>query len=581
MKRFFTDAYKQIVILTLVLSLFFINSAANAAENFERVAPGIYQMTDGSTLSGVFARGIDVSRWQGTIDWESVAKNDVKFAMIATRNRRTGTADQYFHTNMQGAHKNGIALGAYIYSYALNPEEAKLEAEFVLNLIKDYPITYPIAFDVEDEVEQGKMTKAQLSAIIDAFCDTIKDAGYYPIVYANEHWLKNKLDESVSKKYPIWVARYAPRYTFSNPVMWQATGTGKVGGVTGNVDINFQFADFHNTTPANTWRTILGERYYYSNYQMQKNTWANDGNRRYYLSQNGTVHKGWLNLSNREYYLHPKSGELTRGWEKFDEGWSFFDAEGVLKRGWVSDDDKWYLLDKNGYMLTNWVKTGGVDYFLHPNGSMATGWIKQDDTWLYLRPDGSLAKGWILDDGKWYFLDKYGNMLTGSVLDNNRLYYQHPDGSMATGWIKHEEDWYYYGPSGAMQSGWIQDGDSWYFLGEDGKMAIGLHFIDGVGYYFERTGRMLQNTMYSMDGVDYMVEQSGAIVGLSPQGSSVSGASKEVRTELTSIRYTQDLGKSVIYAFDLDAQLPQSPIQTTSNRLLTPNVETKAQGEMK
>ncbi len=566
-------------ILLSALMALFAAATAFAAENLEMVAPGIYQMTDGSTLSGVYARGIDVSRWQGVIDWAKVAKSDVKFAMIATRNRRTGMEDPYFHANMRGAHQNGIALGAYIYSYALNPEEARQEAEFVLNLVKDYPITYPIAFDVEDEVEQGKMTKQQLSAIIDAFCDTIKAAGYYPIVYANENWLNNKLDASVARKYPIWVARYAPRFTFPNPVMWQASSTGKVDGIAGNVDINYQFKSFDNTTPADTWRTILGERYYYVNYRMQKNTWANDKNQRFYLNSAGTIHKGWLNLSDREYYLNPDSGALTRGWERFEDQWSFFDREGVLQRGWILDGNRWYLLDKNGYMLTNWVQSKGNTYYLNPDGSMATGWIRQNNSWLYLQPDGAMAKGWVLDGGIWYYLDKQGYMLTGFLSDNSRLYYMNADGSMATGWIKYGDAWYYCSGNGAMQSGWISDGGEWYFLGEDGKMVTGLHSIDQNIYYFEPGGKMLHSTVATIDGIDYEVGESGVVSNYPYSQTTKSGASKDVDIALASVNHTNDSRKEPVPAFLLDSQIALGARQTSTDQTRASGVVTRAQGD--
>lgn len=573
-----TRFIQKILIFVILCSAITNPLTVHAVENLEMVTPGVYQMTDGSNLTGVYARGIDVSRWQGQIDWAKVAANDVKFAMIATRNRSTGTADQYFHANMRGASENGIALGAYIYSYARNPQEAKEEAEFVLNLIKDYPITYPIAFDVEDEVEQGKMTKAQLSAIIDAFCDTIKAAGYYPIVYANEHWLNNKLDASVARKYPIWVARYAPKFTFPNPVIWQASSTGKINGIRGNVDVNFQFKSFAGTTPANTWRTILGERYYYVNYRKQQNTWAKDGNQWYYLADSGATHKGWLNQDGKEYYLNPSNGVMVTGWAKFDNAWSFFDNNGVLKRGWVQAGGKWYLLDKNGYMLTGWVQTGGKKYFLAGDGSMATGWKKQGDAWLYLNADGQLASNWILDGNAWYYLDRYGNMLTGSIASQNRLYYMNADGSMATGWVKQGDAWYYYSPSGAMMSGWVQSNGEWYFMGADGKMVTGVQSIDRVVYYFEPSGKMAHSTTASLQGQDYAINADGAVLGLAYSGADRSGISKDIDAAHASISYRTDLGRDFVSAFNLDAQVMLAARQTTAESGHIAPMSTRAQG---
>ncbi len=93
----------------------------------------------------------------------------------------------------------------------------------MLDLIHDYPISYPVAFDMEDST-QGDLSKDELAAIANAFCSRISQAGYYPIIYANDNWLTNKLDMS-KMNYPVWVARYSAQPAYQNPVMWQATST--------------------------------------------------------------------------------------------------------------------------------------------------------------------------------------------------------------------------------------------------------------------------------------------------------------------------------------------------------------------
>ena len=150
-------------------------------------------------------RGIDVSRWQGEINWSQVAKDDISFVMLGTRSK--GAVDPYFHKNIQNATANGVKVGVYIYSLATTTDMAVQEADFVLNLITDYPISYPVAFDMEDST-QGNLSKSELAAIANAFCKRISAAGYYPIIYANENWLNNKLDMS-QMNYPVWVARYS------------------------------------------------------------------------------------------------------------------------------------------------------------------------------------------------------------------------------------------------------------------------------------------------------------------------------------------------------------------------------------
>ena len=118
-----------------------------------------------------------------------MAKDDISFVMLGTRSK--GAVDPYFHKNIQNATANGVKVGVYIYSLATTTDMAVQEADFVLNLITDYPISYPVAFDMEDST-QGNLSKSELAAIANAFCKRISAAGYYPIIYANENWLKNK-----------------------------------------------------------------------------------------------------------------------------------------------------------------------------------------------------------------------------------------------------------------------------------------------------------------------------------------------------------------------------------------------------
>ncbi len=196
-------------------SVWFQPLAAYAAV-WEKSGSG-YEMPDGTSIRGVLRRGIDVSHWQQNVDWKQVAADDVDFVMLGTRYK--GEVDPNFRTNADAAHAAGVELGAYIYSYATSVEMAEQEADFILNLVKDYPISYPIAFDAEDAGTLGTLPPEQVSAIINAFCRKIKDAGYYPMVYANEYWLNNKIDKS-SLDYDIWVARYNVMYTYDSPAIW-------------------------------------------------------------------------------------------------------------------------------------------------------------------------------------------------------------------------------------------------------------------------------------------------------------------------------------------------------------------------
>ena len=389
-------------------------SASTANPNAWKKVNGVYQMPDGSSINNVLFRGIDVSRWQGDINWSQVAADDVSFVMLGTRSK--GAVDPYFHRNIQQASAAGVKVGVYIYSLAMTPEMAVEEANFVLNLIHDYPVSYPVAFDMEDST-QGTLSKDELAAIANAFCGRISEAGYYPVIYANDNWLANKLDMS-KMNYPVWVARYSAKPAYQNPVMWQATSTGAVNGISGNVDIDFQFKDFTSVIPANTWRTINGQTYYYQNYAKQKNNWIQDDGAWYYMNGDGLVSKGWLNQSGKSYYLDDTTGKMITGWKSDSGKWYYFGSSGALSKGWINDNGTWYYSSQDGVMQTGWLDDGGERYYLKGSGAMATGWREMDGAWYYFEGSGRMAKGVIDVGGLHYYMDpSTGRMAAGSTVD--------------------------------------------------------------------------------------------------------------------------------------------------------------------
>ena len=400
-------------------------SASTANPNAWKKVNGVYQMPDGSAINNVLFRGIDVSRWQGDINWSQVAADDVSFVMLGTRSK--GAVDPYFHRNIQQASAAGVKVGVYIYSLAMTPEMAVEEANFVLNLIHDYPVSYPVAFDMEDST-QGTLSKDELAAIANAFCGRISEAGYYPVIYANDNWLANKLDMS-KMNYPVWVARYSAKPAYQNPVMWQATSTGAVNGISGNVDIDFQFKDFTSVIPANTWRTINGQTYYYQNYAKQKNNWIQDDGTWYYMNGDGLVSKGWLNQSGKSYYLDDTTGKMITGWKSDSGKWYYFGSSGALSKDWINDNGTWYYSNQEGVMQTGWLDDGGERYYLKGSGAMATGWREMDGAWYYFEGSGRMAKGVIDVGGLHYYMDpSTGRMAAGTTVDIGGVAYT-ADGS--------------------------------------------------------------------------------------------------------------------------------------------------------
>jgi len=207
---------------------------------------------DGETVS---IKGIDVSTYQGDIDWEKVAASGVKFVFIRLgyRGYESGllVKDDRFEDNIRGALQNGIAVGVYFVTQAISVEEAVEEAQFVMENIRPYNVTWPIVLDIEDAASATART-AELSqqARTDhaiAFCETVKEAGYTPMLYCNIRWFIEKLDITRITDYDKWFAQYfrKPFFPYAFQV-WQYSSTGRIDGIEGNVDYNISFVDYGN-----------------------------------------------------------------------------------------------------------------------------------------------------------------------------------------------------------------------------------------------------------------------------------------------------------------------------------------------
>lgn len=264
--------------------------------------------------------------------------------------------------------------------------------------------------------------------MVNAFCAKIEAAGYYPMLYANDYWLANRIDMS-QIKYDIWVARYEVKHAYGNPAMWQATSTGNVNGVTGGVDIDFQYKDFSGKILSNLWRTIDGKTYYYQNYMMQKNAWIHDGTGWFYMNSGGQASTGWLTQNGTHYYLTEAAGRMADGWLQMADGWHYFNGSGAMQTGWVSDGAAWYHLNSGGIMKTGWLQDGQSWYYLRDSGSMATGWRQLGGVWYYFNGNGAMNTGWVGDDRAWYYLDPAtGAMIANTEITVDNVLYQ-VDGS--------------------------------------------------------------------------------------------------------------------------------------------------------
>ncbi len=199
-----------------------------------------------NSSSGIM--GIDVSKWNGTIDWTAVKNSGVNYVIIRCGYRGSSTGaliqDPKFKANIQGASAAGIKVGVYFFTQAVNEVEAVEEASMVLNLIKGHKLSYPVFIDVESSGGRADgLDKNTRTAVVNAFCKTIQNGGYKAGIYANKTWFESKMNTSALSGYKIWLAQYAaaPTYKATRYDMWQYTSKGSVSGIKGNVDMNLSY----------------------------------------------------------------------------------------------------------------------------------------------------------------------------------------------------------------------------------------------------------------------------------------------------------------------------------------------------
>lgn len=191
-------------------------------------------------------KGIDVSHWQGSVDFGKVKAAGFSFVILnAGFGKYDSQKDARFEENYKKAKAAGLGVGAYWYSYALSEADAQLEAQVFCRAIKGKQFDYPVAFDIEDRT-QSSLSAELIGKIITAFCGYMEKQGYYVSLYSYVAFLENKVPASIRNKYDIWVANFdvaKPSYSGSYG-MWQYTSSGRVGGVNGNCDCNYAYKDY-------------------------------------------------------------------------------------------------------------------------------------------------------------------------------------------------------------------------------------------------------------------------------------------------------------------------------------------------
>lgn len=255
---------------------------------------GVWYCSNGTSVSGAKGMGVDVSQWQGEIDWAKAKQSGVSFALIRCGfggdNRKQD--DPTFLKNVRGCLDNGIPFGIYLYSYAWNTGDAQDEANHVLRLLRENGISpsklsYPIYYDLEEQAGTDRpcvkdngvlhyMSNDDLAAIAKTFCTTIESAGYQVGVYANLNWWNNYLTNSVFSQWSRWVAQYNYQCDYKGSFdIWQRMSKGSIPGIQGDVDVNFSYVDPTNLYPEQTtWNRIFGQHHFDTMQAISKAGWT-------------------------------------------------------------------------------------------------------------------------------------------------------------------------------------------------------------------------------------------------------------------------------------------------------------------
>lgn len=450
---------------------------------------GVCYNGSGVEIPGAITRGIDVSEWQGTIDWTMVKNSGVDFAFVRVAYGKSYIDKKYAY-NMEQAAAAGVPVGTYIYSLATTPTEALREAALVIKQMKGYKVSYPVVFDLE-YAKMGERTKKQIGVIAKTFCDEIKKAGYYPMVYCNTNWYKEKVDWSQLSGMDVWIAQYgdkiqAPSSSSYKYTIWQATdgsggGTlnptkGLISGIpsSNNVDVNFGYVDYTKKI-APRWQPVSG-------YKLPTFTTPTP------TPTPAVIKKGWVTEGGKTYYY--VNNKKTAGWKKISGKYYYFNRK-----------------DGSLYKSTLLRFSTGNYCYVNKNGArVSKKWITWKKNRYYINSKGYAVKGWKKIGGKYYCFDSK----TAYMYRNKKL-------------ISKAGNVYYVGSNGVRYSGGFhtitENGKKYrYYFAKNGRAYKGWHTIKGRKCYFcggrsQRAGRMVRNTtLTSKKGVVYVFNKAGVCI---------------------------------------------------------------------
>ena len=435
------------------------SSAKKVSPNAWKKIDGVCYNGSGKVIENAITRGIDVSEWQDKINWAE-AKNDLDFAFIRI-SYGTKHLDNYFDYNMIQAEAAGVPVGTYVYSLAKTNKEALAEAQLAIRQMQGHKVSYPVAFDLEDEKTLGTLTKKEVSQIALTFCDEIRKAGYTPMLYMNLNWYNNFVDWSVleGSGLDVWIASYgdtilAPSTSSYKYTIWQSTAGDEVPGMIAtknlisgvakenNVDVNFGFVDY-TTRIVPRWTSQEGyvpaAEPLYADPKVYVNGWKTVSGKKYYY-ENDVKATGWREIGGKYYYFSVKDGHLC-------------------KNTVIKTDGTAYYVNKNGVRIKNKVVTkSGKTYYFGSDGKALTGVHKLNKKYYYFSPDTFyMLKNYkyVTPAGTIYYFDSKGvrvksKFVTISENGKKNTYYFGSNGKAYKGWHKIKgKKYYFYRGTGA------------------------------------------------------------------------------------------------------------------------------------
>ena len=393
--------------------------------------------------SRAISKGIDVSYHNGTIDWKRVKQSEVEYAIIrcgyGTNDKSQD--DKKWEENVKGCTDNNIPYGVYLYSYADTVEKASSEADHAIRLLQGKKFKYPVYYDLEEDAIRKKLSKTEIANIAKTFCNKLSAKGYTVGIYANKDWFTNYLTDSCFNNWTKWVAQYNTVCNYQGKYdMWQCSSTGRVPGISGNVDLNYSYSPFENsygggntnnggttTKYSDGLNEIEGELYYFKNNRIDTSYTglAQHGIEWFYI-ENGKLnwnHSGIVEYNNQWFYV--ERGRLN---------WNY--------TGLGQSDNDWYYIVKG---RVNWGYTGlvqkGNEWFYVKGGKLDwnyTGLVQKGNEWFFVR-NGRLDWGYtgLACNGEYYFYVKNGRLdwsYSGyAQIDGQGEYYEVRNGRLVGG----------------------------------------------------------------------------------------------------------------------------------------------------